>query len=417
MRRRGVESGGVSAYPIIRLGDVADVVAGDPAPQKPEAFSSDGPLFVRMRDVGRDHLNPALSLSMDRLDPEWLGKNRLRLFPKDSILIPKSGVSVNLNHRAMLATDAYVVSHLAVVIPDHSKVEPNYLFWWAVRYDPRKQVQVTSLPSLKLSTLKSAEIPLPPLAEQRRIAGILNRAARIERLQARATDRIHTFTLALFVKMFDNLSGNDTSGSVPLDDLSVSLESGFACGKSKLVEDGMLHLRPFNIGSNGELYLKNTYKIPHSFASKSKSFVHSGDILFNNTNSRDLVGKVALVHENLEAGFSNHITRIRLDQTRCEPTFLTGYLRYLWQHGFFRDRCTQWVSQAAYGPRLLARMPIPIPPLAVQRQFTDICKQAAGIANNARSASKAASALTASLMDRLLDGDPAPGRAGGPGPA
>ena len=407
----------MSAYPTIRLGDVADVVAGDPAPQNPEAFASDGPLFVRMRDVGRDHLNPALSLSMDRLNPEWLRKNRLRLFPKDSVLIPKSGVSVNLNHRAMLATDAYVVSHLAVVIPDRSKVEPNYLFWWAVRYDPRKQVQVTSLPSLKLSALKSAEIPLPPLDEQRRIADILSRAERIERLRTRVVDLFHTFVPALFVKMFDNLSGNDTSISVLLDDLSVSLESGFSCGKSKLVESGILHLRPFNIGSNGELDLKNAYKIPPSFASESKSSVYSGDILFNNTNSRDLVGKAALVHENLEAGFSNHITRIRLDHTRCEPIFLTGYLQHLWQRGFFRDRCTQWVSQAAYGPRLLARMPIPIPPLAVQRRFADICKQVASTANNARSASKAASALTASLMDRLLDDGPAPGRSGAPGSA
>ena len=193
----------MSTRPITRLGDVADVVAGDPAPQRPEAFAPDGPLFVRMQDVGRDHLNPALSLSADRLDPEWLGKNRLRLFPKGSVLIPKSGVSVNLNHRAMLATDAYVVSHLAVVIPDRSKVEPHYLFWWAVRYDPRKQVQVTSLPSLKLSILKSAEIPLPPIDEQRRIAGILNRAARIERLHVQAAEAASSLRASLTDRLFD----------------------------------------------------------------------------------------------------------------------------------------------------------------------------------------------------------------------
>ena len=57
----------------------------------------------------------------------WLTKKRLRLFPKDSILIPKSGASVNLNHRAKLAIDAYVVSHLAVVTPDRSRIDPNYL--------------------------------------------------------------------------------------------------------------------------------------------------------------------------------------------------------------------------------------------------------------------------------------------------
>lgn len=185
------------ARPSFRLGDIADVVAGDPAPQDPEAFAPDGPSFIRMQDVGRDHLNPALSVSTDRLDRKWLSENRLRLFPKGSILIPKSGESVNLNHRAMLAIDAYVVSHLAVVMPDRSKVEPDYLFWWSVRYDPRKQVQVTSLPSFKLATLKSAEVPLPPLDEQRRIANVLNRVLNIECMHVRAAETASVLTTSL----------------------------------------------------------------------------------------------------------------------------------------------------------------------------------------------------------------------------
>jgi len=109
-------------WPVAPLGDVAKVVAGDPAPQDPQAFASDGPLFVRMQDVGRHHRHPALSDSADRLSEEWLAQNRLRLFPRDSVLIPKSGASVNLNHRAKLATDAYVVSHLAILIPDRTRI-------------------------------------------------------------------------------------------------------------------------------------------------------------------------------------------------------------------------------------------------------------------------------------------------------
>lgn len=172
----GTQSDSVKKREIATLDEVAAVTAGDPAPQSPEAFDSTGPLFVRMQDVGRDHVNPALSVSGDRIAPDWLQRNRLRLFPAGSILIPKSGASVNLNHRAMLATDAHVVSHLAVVIPDLSRVDPQYLFWWSVGYDPRAQTQVTSLPSLKLSTLKKAILPLPPLDEQRRFARVAKRA-------------------------------------------------------------------------------------------------------------------------------------------------------------------------------------------------------------------------------------------------
>ena len=47
---------------IVRLGDIATVVAGDPAPQDPNAFSSDGELFVRMQDVGLHHINSSFGV-------------------------------------------------------------------------------------------------------------------------------------------------------------------------------------------------------------------------------------------------------------------------------------------------------------------------------------------------------------------
>ena len=50
--------------------------------------------------------------------------------------------------------------------------------------------------------VEELKIPLPPLDEQRRIAGILSRAARIERLRARTADCLREFIPALFIKMF-----------------------------------------------------------------------------------------------------------------------------------------------------------------------------------------------------------------------
>ena len=53
-----------------------------------------------------------------------------------------------------------------------------------------------------MKALMSLPVPLPPLDEQRQIVGILNRAAKIERLRAQAADRLREFIPALFVKMF-----------------------------------------------------------------------------------------------------------------------------------------------------------------------------------------------------------------------
>ena len=270
----------MNTYPLVQLGDLADVVAGDPAPQDPQAFASEGPLFVRMQDVGRHHLHPALSDSTDRLSREWLAQNRLRRFPKDSILIPKSGASVNLNHRAKLSSEAYVVSHLAVVIPDRSKIDPDYLYWWSVRYDPRAQTQVTSLPSLKLSTLKAATVPLPPLDEQRRIVGILNRAAKIERLRNQAAGRLREFIPALFIKMFGDPIDNPNGWTVSM---LGDVIQGFQGGKNVQAGNGGSRFRILKVSAvtYGIFNPLMSKPAPNDYVPPKDHFVRAGDLLIS----------------------------------------------------------------------------------------------------------------------------------------
>ena len=193
---------------------------------------------------------------------------------------------------------------------------------------------------------------------------------------------------------------------VRLDQLATAMQSGFACGKSNLVEQGLLHLRPFNIGRNGEIDLTQEYRVPSEAAPRSNASLHAGDILFNNTNSPDLVGKTAVVRENLNAGFSNHVTRIRLDSARCDPMFVAAYLRRLWMQGHFRDHCTQWVSQAAYGTRLLARLYIPLPPLEEQRRIVDILDRTARIETLRAQAAERLQEFVSALFVKMF-GDPA----------
>jgi len=198
-------------WPMVPLAEIASVNAGDPAPQNPEAFSDDGPIFVRMQDVGRDHINSELDRTTDRLNRTWLRENRLRLFPQGSLLIPKSGASVNLNHRAMLAADAYVVSHLAVVTPKVEVVDPDFLFWWSVNYDPRAQVQVTSLPSLKVSTLKEVLVPLPPLDRQ----AAFGRLAAAITVQQGLAEQATALAVALSHSLLDRLIAPQTPALRP----------------------------------------------------------------------------------------------------------------------------------------------------------------------------------------------------------
>ena len=223
----------MSSWPQVDLEEISEISAGNPAPQDANHFCADGHPFVRMQDVGRKHIDPALVETTDRVSPLAVRECGLRLYPAGTLLIPKSGASVNLNHRAMLGQDAYVVSHLATIIPDQRKVLPSYLFHWSQRYDPRSQAQVTSLPSLPLSLIKAAKVPLPPLDEQRRIVGLLDRAAEISRRADAARGRARAIIPALFLDTFGDPATNPKGWPVePLGD-HISMVGGGTPSKTR----------------------------------------------------------------------------------------------------------------------------------------------------------------------------------------
>ena len=121
---------------------------------------------------------------------------------------------------------------------------------------------------------------------------------------------------------------------VKLGKVTLTIESGFAFGKKRAVNGDLLHLRPYNIGDDGRISLAQQFFVPRNMVPSSKTMsLRPGDVLFNNTNSVELVGKAALVTEPMEVGFSNHVTLIRT-KPDVEGAWLVVALRVLWQQGF-----------------------------------------------------------------------------------
>ena len=154
-------------YEMVRLGDVAEVSSGNSAPQDSTLFEDGIYPFCRTSDVGKVHISNNFSEIQDKLNKN--GVKGLKLFKKGTILFPKSGASILLNHRVLLAVDSYVSSHLATIYADTTKALPEYLFALLCKVDARDLVPDTGYPSLKCSDLANIEIPLPPLDVQQQI--------------------------------------------------------------------------------------------------------------------------------------------------------------------------------------------------------------------------------------------------------
>ncbi len=157
----------------VKLGDIALVGAGNSAPQDDADFSTDGPYFVRTSDVGEVKFGTVNS-SNDRLSSK--GASGMRLWKAGTILIPKSGASTFVNHRVILGVDAHVSSHLATIHAEPTRCDARYLLYYLSTVKAQDLIQDQSYPSLKLPEVAGIEIPLPPLAEQKRIVALLDEA-------------------------------------------------------------------------------------------------------------------------------------------------------------------------------------------------------------------------------------------------
>ncbi len=159
-------------WPVVKLGEVADINSGNPAPQDKKFFINGKYPFCRTSDVGKVHISDSFKNISDYLNEE--GIKGLRMFKKGTILFPKSGASTFLNHRVMLSTDSYVSSHLATIYAKSIKILPKFLFHLLCFIDAKSLTNNQNYPSLKLSEIKQIQIPLPPLEVQQEIVAELD---------------------------------------------------------------------------------------------------------------------------------------------------------------------------------------------------------------------------------------------------
>ena len=161
-------------WDFVEILEIADIGSGNSAPQGEKYFKNGKYPFYRTSDVGKVHISTNLNQSNDHVNELAVKEKKLHLFPKDTILFPKSGASTFLNHRVMITKEGYVSSHLATIIPNEKKIYPLFLFYLLLKIDAKTLTPDQAYPSLKISKIQKIKIPLPPLEIQEQIVAELD---------------------------------------------------------------------------------------------------------------------------------------------------------------------------------------------------------------------------------------------------
>jgi type I restriction enzyme S subunit len=199
----------------IKLGDVANVTAGQSAPQG-NCFSDEGTPFVRAGS-----LEPLLSgrheSELELVSEDVAKKNRLKLQPVGTIVFAKSGMSCMKGYVYVLKRPCYVVSHLACVLPKSGN--SGYLSYYFKWHKPNLLIKDEAYPSISLADISNITMEMHSESEQEKIVERLDKVAELIALRKRQLDELDTIVKSQFVEMFGEPTTNPLGWDVkPLGD-------------------------------------------------------------------------------------------------------------------------------------------------------------------------------------------------------
>ena len=264
------------------------------------------------------------------------------------------------------------------------------------------------MPRTDMKVLMSMPVPLPTLGEQRRITDILNRAARIERLRARAARHLRDFSSALFFKMF---GGREQIGikfsCAPLREVA-TIGSGVTKGR-KIDQVNAIevpYLRVANV-QDGFLNLAKIKVITIKRSEKEKYALASGDLVMTEGGDADKLGRAAIWEGDLDyCAYQNHIFRVRPHTNIILPDYLRETAGSTYGRAYFLSVAKQTTGIASINKTQLGNFPVPIPPIDLQIRYAEIIAKFRGIITISETTDRTASALNVSLMNRLLGDSP-----------
>ena len=158
-----------------------------------------------------------------------------------------------------------------------------------------------------------------------------------------------------------------------VDELASLVEYGTSA-KTNESSGGVAVIRMGNI-TDGKLKVDSLKYLPARHAEFPKLLLEPGDVLFNRTNSAELVGKSA-VYKGVPApcSYASYLIRVRL-RTGCLPDYLAYFINSGFGRTWIKSVVSQQVGQANVNGSKLRALCVPAAPLKEQRRIVDAIEQ------------------------------------------
>ena len=397
------------SWPVATVGEVCDVVSGaTPKTGKPEFWDGNVPWVTPkdLSELGQKHLCD----TPRKITRAGLESCSAKMLPARSVLFSsRAPIGLVAINTLPVCTNQGFKS----LVPRSDLVSPDFLFWWLRAQEKHIQSKGRGATFKEVSKkiVENLQIPLPPTAEQKRIAGILDAADALGAKRREALAQLDALLESAFLDIFGDPVTNPMGWRVGrLEDCFGKARPGTCCGpfgsalkRHEYVEDGIPVWGIDNVKPNQFIQEKSLFITPEKFAELRRYSVESGDILISRAGT---VGRMCVAMPTVEQSIiGTNLIRLTLDPGAMLPVFFASLYTFCGERLPGLRASGDDKAYSFLNTTRLKSLVVPLPPLDLQHRFAAIVESVERQKATQRAHLAELDTLFASLQSRAFQGD------------
>ena len=355
----------------IKLGNICRFQSGGtPSKGKPEFFNGTIPWITTTALNGG---NIGKESAVDWISEQAIKESAAKIVPAFSIMVgTRVGVGKVAINTMSMSTSQDIISLLDI---DESIWSKAFLckFLQAKGTFLNAQARGATIKGIKIDVLSELELPEIPIEEQQHISQIIDKVKTTIAIRQKQLQKLDDLVKARFVELFGAYPHNPMGWKTgTIRDVVTDVRYG----SSRPAVDGgkYPYLRMNNITYGGELDLSDVKRIDVPENELEKCTVRRGDVLFNRTNSKELVGKTCVYDRDEMMVLAGFVIRVRVNDVVL-PEFLSAFLNTDFSKRTLLGMCKAAIGQANINAQEMQNIGIYIPPIELQREFVQFKNQ------------------------------------------
>lgn len=381
----------------VTLGDIADWGSGGTPRRGITEYFGPGVPWLSISDLN----DGVVSSARESLTEKGLANSTAKVVPAGTIFVAMYG---SIGKLGIAATEMCTSQAIAFAVVHEDVADRGYVFHYLRAQRPLLESRGRGGTQMNIgqADLRAWPIPLPPLPEQRRIAAILDQADAVRTWRRHAIGLLDKLESASFIDRFGDPGSWPSRwpmGTIADTAATVTYGSSAKAGS----EGRWPILRMGNLTISGRLDLTDLKHLDLAPKDAEKFTVREGDLLFNRTNSPELVGKTAVVRTDESFAYAGYLIRVRTNADH-NSEFISGYLNSRHGKAVLRGMNKAIIGQANINARELRSIPIALPPKPAQDEFAARVREIDVQRAAAQRSLSALDDLFASLQSRAFSG-------------